>query len=306
MTEGYTPPYTSTPLAPESDVATAAMPGAVGHQPAGPPYLSGASGADANDQGTVDTADTAKEQASEVKQGAVEATQHVAGVAKEQASNVTAEAGRQAKDLLDQARSELTGQAAAQQHRLAEKIAALGEELRCMAEGGENPGIATDLARHGSRAAQDMASWLSDREPGALVAELKTFARRRPGAFLVAAVGAGLLAGRLTRGLKDSSDSGGGAEQATSGGTQARSHGSDPYGTQAYGTDADGTPSYTTEAYGTPSYTTAASGTAGYGTPSYNSPGVSVPAGTTEPEVVRPYASSEDDGSGFRTSGGAL
>jgi hypothetical protein len=303
MTEGYTPPYTSTPLAPESDVAMAAMPGAVGQQPAAPPYPAGASGANADDQGTVDTA---KEQASEVKQGAVEATQHVAGVAKEQAWNVTAEAGRQAKDLLDQARSELTGQAAAQQHRLAEKIAALGAELRSMAEGGENPGIATDLARHGSRAAQDTASWLSAREPGALVAELKTFARRRPGAFLVAAVGAGLLAGRLTRGLKDSSDSGGSAEQATSGGTQARSRGSDAYGSKAYGTVADGTSSYPTEAYGTPSYTTAASGTAGYGTASYTSPGVSVPAGTTEPEVVRPYASSEDDGSGFRTSGGAL
>lgn len=298
MTEGYKPPYTSTPLAPESDVATAAMPGAVGHQPAGPPYPSGASEAKAGDQGAVDTA---KEQASEVKQGAVEATQHVAGVAKDQASNVTAEAGRQAKELLDQARSELTGQAAAQQQRLAEKIGALGEELHSMAEGGENPGIAADLARHGSRAAQDVASWLSDREPGALVDELKTFARRRPGAFLVAAVGAGLVAGRLTRGLKDSSGNGGGAEQEAFGGTQGRSYDPSPYGNPAYGTQQ-----YGTEAYGTPSYTTATSGTAPYGTPSYNSPGVSVPAGSTESEVARPYASSEDDGSGFRTSGGAL
>ncbi|RHA44104.1 hypothetical protein D1825_03040, partial [Cellulomonas rhizosphaerae] len=35
------------------------------------------------------------------------------------------------------------------------------------------------------------------------LAEVRSFARRRPGTFLLVAAGAGLLVGRLTRALKD-------------------------------------------------------------------------------------------------------
>ena len=45
----------------------------------------------------------------------------------------------------------------------------------------------------------------SDRKPGQVVDEMQSFARRRPAVFLVLAAGAGLVAGRLTRGLKDAS-----------------------------------------------------------------------------------------------------
>ena len=45
--------------------------------------------------------------------------------------------------------------------------------------------------------------------------ELQAFARQRPGTFLLVAAGAGLLAGRLTRGVKDASstDSSGSAHR---------------------------------------------------------------------------------------------
>jgi hypothetical protein len=41
------------------------------------------------------------------------------------------------------------------------------------------------------------------------VDELQSFARRRPGMFLAITAGAGLIAGRLTRGLKDASSGNG-------------------------------------------------------------------------------------------------
>ena len=45
----------------------------------------------------------------------------------------------------------------------------------------------------------------SDRKPGQVVDEMQSFARRKPALFLALAAGAGLVAGRLTRGLKDAS-----------------------------------------------------------------------------------------------------
>jgi hypothetical protein len=162
-------------------------------------------GIDQDDSDQAGTVDVAKEQAASVGQGAADAGQHVAGVAQDQVKNVVAEAGSQAKDLLGQARSELSEQASAQQQRLATGLHALGDELHSMTQRTEQPGVATDLARQGAGKSHDIASWLEDREPGQLVAELQSFARQRPGTFLLAAAGAGLLAGRLTRGVKDAS-----------------------------------------------------------------------------------------------------
>ncbi|MDQ6688097.1 MAG: hypothetical protein M3Z50_10915 [Actinomycetota bacterium] len=155
------------------------------------------------------TADVAKDQAANVGKGAADAGQHVAGVAKDQAQNVVAEAGNQAKNLLGQAQTELNAQAGAQQQRLAGGLHSLGDQLQSMAQGAE-PGMVTDLARQGSSKTHEIGSWLESREPSHLLDELQSLARRRPGAFLLAAAGAGLLAGRLTRGVKDAgSDSSG-------------------------------------------------------------------------------------------------
>lgn len=152
------------------------------------------------------TADVAKDQAADLKQGAVESAQNVAAVAKDQATNVTAEAGQQAKALIGQAQSELSQQAGAQQQKLAGGLHALGDELGSMASHPEQKGVASDLAQQASAKSHEIASWLDDREPGKLLDELRTFARQRPGAFLAVAAGVGLVAGRLTRGLKAASD----------------------------------------------------------------------------------------------------
>ncbi len=168
------------------------------------------------DSGPYSKSGEAKQQASEVAGGAADAGKHVAGVTQDQAQQVAGEAKNQAKDLLNQTRGELTDQAATQQKRVASGLRALGDELGSMAQSSDNPGLATDLVRQASDRTSSIASWLDNREPGHVLDEVTGFARRRPGAFLALAAGAGLLAGRLGRGvLADSKDdSGSGAGQS--------------------------------------------------------------------------------------------
>ena len=164
--------------------------------------------------GAQSTADVAKGQAGEVASTASDAGKHVAGVAGEQAGQVASEATQQVKNLVQQTRGELTERAATQQKRVASGVRSLGEELHSMAQNSEQQGMATDLAKQAADRTGAVASWLEDREPGHVVEEVTRFARRRPGAFLAIAAGAGVLAGRLGRGLKAANDD---SQQAGSG-----------------------------------------------------------------------------------------
>lgn len=113
------------------------------------------------------------------------------------------EARAQARDLLGQAREQVTDQARGAQNQAAEGLHSLAGELREMADGGERRGVASDLASEAADRLGDLAEWLGRREPGDLIDEVRKLARRRPGAFLIGAAAAGVLAGRLTRGTID-------------------------------------------------------------------------------------------------------
>lgn len=152
------------------------------------------------------TTEVAKQQAGEVADTAKQAGAQVADTVKEQAGQVTTEAKNQAKQLLAQTQSELSEQAAGTQQRVSEGLHALADELSGMARNSEQDGVATDLARQAADKARTAAGWLADRDPGSLLDEVRTFARRKPGTYLVLALGAGVLAGRLTRGLTASGD----------------------------------------------------------------------------------------------------
>jgi hypothetical protein len=144
---------------------------------------------------------TAKDEAANVGQTAKEATGQVATTATEQAKNVAGETKRQAKDLIGQAGSQVTEQAGAQKEKAVGGLRSLADELRSMAEGNGAPGgMVGDLARQASDKAQEFAGWLDQHDPGSLVEEIRQFARRRPGSFLIGATLAGVAAGRLTRG----------------------------------------------------------------------------------------------------------
>ena len=132
----------------------------------------------------------------------------MADVAREQASGVAAEAGRQGRDLLRQAQNQLEEQAAQGQQRLAAGLLSLSDELSSMADGSTQGGAAADLARDAASRARDAGQWLGGRRPAQVVDEVQSFARRRPGVFLALAAAAGLVAGRLTRGIKAASSDG--------------------------------------------------------------------------------------------------
>ena len=56
--------------------------------------------------------------------------------------------------------------------------------------------------------AESLTRQLETKEPMDLLDDVRRFASRRPGTFLLVAAGAGLLAGRLTRGMRDASSNG--------------------------------------------------------------------------------------------------
>ncbi|WP_181779740.1 hypothetical protein [Pseudonocardia pini] len=145
----------------------------------------------------------AQNEAATVGQTAADASRQVAGAAAEQAAQVGQEARSQAKDLLAQARRQATDQARSGQQKAGESLQALAFELHEMATAGERPGPVSDLAEQAAGRLESASRWLSEREPGDLVDEVRGLARRRPGAFLIGAAAAGLLVGRLTRGAID-------------------------------------------------------------------------------------------------------
>ncbi|MHC6593896.1 hypothetical protein [Arthrobacter sp. C152] len=144
---------------------------------------------------------TAKEEASNVAGEAASAAQGVAHTAKGEAANVASEAKASAQDLLQQARTGLSSQAGTQQQKAAEGIRSISGQLHSMASAPDQQGVASDLIRQAAERTSSMATWLENREPGDLLNEVQRFARNRPGTFLLLAAGAGVLAGRLTRGL---------------------------------------------------------------------------------------------------------
>lgn len=170
--------------------------------PAAPGVPSGTPAPSTSQDGAASKADAAKDEAAVVAGQAAGAARNVAGTAKEEAANVASEVKTNTRDLLYQAKSDLASQAETQQQKAAEGIHAVSSQLRSMADAPDQPGIAADLIRQAADRSESIASWLESRDPGSLLEEAKTFARRRPGAFLLIAAGAGLVVGRLGRSLQ--------------------------------------------------------------------------------------------------------
>lgn len=246
---GVTPPVAST-----SGTGTPGTPGA-GQRSAAPQEhlitpattpIGDQSGHDSS-QGTkqaakdeaANVAGTAKEQAANVAGTAKDAGRHVAGTAKDEAGKVVGEAKQQARQLLDQTMHEVRDQAKTQQGRAAEGIRTFSDELRGMADGSApaQGGMASQLIGEVAQRASSAAGWLEDREPADLLEEVKSFARRRPGTFIAIAGVAGLLVGRLARGIGEEAK-----DQKERDARQSRSSGSTgAYGaTGSYGTGTTG------------------------------------------------------------------
>lgn len=179
-----TPEFETTPIADELSAGTVSDPTAG--------TFDDASGDTSAKDRAQEAAGTAKEQGAEVASTAADEVKHVAGEAKAKAT-----------DLLSEVKAQVDEQSKTQLQGLASKLGELGDELDALVRGdGSSEGTVTDVARQLSERTRSLSNHLADREPSELVADVRSFARRRPGAFLVGAAAAGLIAGRLTRGAQ--------------------------------------------------------------------------------------------------------
>jgi hypothetical protein len=200
-----------------------------------------------------------KDRASESAQAGKQAASDVAQTATDQVKNVATEAQSQARNLVGEARDQLRSHAGDQHRNAVTNLRSLGDELHSMAMSSEQNGVATELVSKAADRTHGVADWLDGRQPEELLQELRRFARRRPGAFLLGALAAGVVAGRLTRGAVaahgDDTDTGGGTvgrrplpgagDSSTTGtygncGVPVGGYGTDPaYGSagSGYGTD---------------------------------------------------------------------
>lgn len=150
------------------------------------------------------TTQVARDEAADVGRTAADAGRQVAGTAADQAGNVVQEVRSQARDLVGEARGQVRNQAVTGQQKAADAVRTISQELREMADNGQQSGTVSEIARQAAQRGDRLADWIGEREPADLLEEVRTFARRRPGAFLLGAAVAGVVVGRLTRGAVDS------------------------------------------------------------------------------------------------------
>ena len=147
--------------------------------------------------GSVAASDVVRDEAAGVSQSVRDAGGHVAQTAVDQAKEVAGQTRQQAESLLQQGRQQLHDQAVFQQQKVALRLTTVADELRELAHN-SNSDTVGELTRQGADQLHQFASWLHDREPSDLLEEMRSFARRRPGVFLLGAALAGVVAGRLT------------------------------------------------------------------------------------------------------------
>lgn len=166
------------------------------------------------DQGK-QTASAAAEAAGQTAATATEGAKQVASEAATQVTEVTRQATDQARELVSQAQSQLHEQATTQTERAAGGLADFGRQLRALGDGRpDQAGIAGDAARQLADKVEGIADRIQERGFDGAVDDLRSFARRRPGAFLLGAAAAGFVAVRLGRGAQVAQQAGNGTATA--------------------------------------------------------------------------------------------
>lgn len=146
------------------------------------------------------TAGHAKDAAADVAGSGKRAAADVAQTGRAAAADVAGEAQAQASDLIGKTRTQLREQTEAQRTSVVESLHSLADQLAAMTDDVGESGTAVDAAVNARDRARGAADWLDQRDGGQVLDEVRRIGRNRPGAFLLTAAVAGVLAGRLTRG----------------------------------------------------------------------------------------------------------
>lgn len=154
------------------------------------------------DQGK-QTATAAADAAGQTASTAAEGAKQVASEAKQQATEVTRQATDQARELVGQAQGQLREQATTQTQRAASGLADVGKQIRALSDGQpDQAGFAADAAKQLAEKVEEIATRMEQRGFDGAVEDLTSFARRRPGVFLLSAAATGFVVGRLGRGAQ--------------------------------------------------------------------------------------------------------
>lgn len=143
---------------------------------------------------------------------------YVAGVAGDEIGHVAQDVKSAARGFFDETKMQLADQASTQQRRAAQALRGTGDELTGLASGTTtgSGGMATSAVRSLGQQTRRAADWLEQREPADVVREVRGFARRHTGAFVMIALGVGIVAGRLTKALmSDAQRANGGSARGT-------------------------------------------------------------------------------------------
>jgi hypothetical protein len=157
-------------------------------------------------------ASVAAERSGDIVRAAKEGARQLAGTVK--AGEVTEQITSQARSLVGETRAQLQGQARAGTDRLAGGLRQFGEQAQALGEG--RPEDAPQLTEYAWRLADScygaadklhsLGEEIEQRGFTGVLDDLQTFARRRPGAFLLGAVAVGFGVGRLMKASGDESD----------------------------------------------------------------------------------------------------
>jgi hypothetical protein len=99
------------------------------------------------------------------------------------------------------AAAEVSAQVDGQRQRLAGALRASGQEMsRFAGAEGQSP-LTAELARRAGGYTRGLGDYLDRADASRVLADVRSFARRRPGTFLLLAAVGGVVAGRLTKGV---------------------------------------------------------------------------------------------------------
>jgi hydroxypyruvate isomerase len=161
------------------------------------------------------TGNAAGKQGQVAERAASEASQ-VSDTAKDQARQVKDEVATQARGLVDQAKTELRDQGRSQADHAAQAIRRVSDQAQALAAGRvDEAGNVGEYVRKAGNQVRHVADKIDERGIEGVVEDVQTFARRRPGTFLLGCAAAGFVTGRLLRGGAASSADSSGAPSAT-------------------------------------------------------------------------------------------
>jgi hypothetical protein len=135
----------------------------------------------------------------DVTSTAQEQVASVANASMNEAKSVANDATSHAKEVLSQSQAQLRQQADEQLRSLSRTLSDIGRQLTTMTHGQPQQGIVADVANDLASQLSRFADRADQRGVDGLLQDVSRFARKKPGLFLLASFGGGVVSGRLLR-----------------------------------------------------------------------------------------------------------